>query len=203
MKKHEEIFQFNEIDIHLWIPDQAELQFAYREDAMQTAFPYWAKLWPAAFVLTNFLLDHPDLIKNKSVVEIAGGLGLPSLFASRLASNVICSDYDAKAVAFIEDNIALNGIRNMVAAQIDWTDFPSTLEFDLLILSDVNYNPGDFDILLKLIENMLAKGVSIILSTPQRLAGRRFVEQLIPFCVLNEEIWWKQIAVNVLVLKNQ
>ena len=91
----------------------------------------------------------------------------------------------------------------MVSAQIDWTDFPSTLEFDLLILSDVNYNPGDFDILLKLIDNMLAKGVSIILSTPQRLAGRRFVEQLIPFCVLNEEIWWKQIAVNVLVLKNQ
>jgi predicted nicotinamide N-methyase len=89
----------------------------------------------------------------------------------------------------------------MVAKQIDWTNFPDNLDFDVLILSDVNYNPGDFSILLKLIENMLEKGVSVILSTPQRLAGRRFVEQLIPFCVLNEEIWWEQIAVNVLVLK--
>jgi predicted nicotinamide N-methyase len=201
LKKHEEIFQFNEIDIHLWIPDQAELQFAYREDAIQSAFPYWAKLWPAAFVLTNFLLDHPELIKNKSVLELAAGLGLPSLFASRLASSILCSDYDATAVAFIKDNIALNGIHNMVAKQIDWTNFPDNLDFDVLILSDVNYNPGDFSILLKLIENMLEKGVSVILSTPQRLAGRRFVEQLIPFCVLNEEIWWEQIAVNVLVLK--
>ena len=186
----------------LWVPDQASLQNSYHLQENKIDFPYWAKLWPAAMVLSRFILDNPGYIKSKNVLELAGGLGLPSLFAASLVSSVICSDYDAKAVEFIKDNIALNQIENMEGRQINWTNPPSDINCDVLLLSDINYNPNDFTILIEMIEGMLSKGITILLSTPQRLAGREFIEQLLPYCNRNEEIWQDQTPINVLVLKN-
>lgn len=186
----------------LWVPDQASLQNSYQLQEDKIDFPYWAKLWPAAMVLSRFILDNPAYINHKRVLELAGGLGLPSLFAASLASSVICSDYDAKAVAFIRDNIALNKIENMEARQINWTNLPPDINFDTVLLSDINYNPSDFAVLIEMIESMLSKGITILLSTPQRLAGRAFIEQLLPYCKHNEEIWHEQTPINVLVLKN-
>lgn len=186
----------------LWVPDQASLQNSYHSQENKIDFPYWAKLWPAAMVLSRFILDNPAYIKSKNLLELAGGLGLPSLFAASLASSVICSDYDTKAVAFIRDNIALNQIENMEGQQINWTNPPSDINCDVLLLSDINYNPNDFAVLFAMIESMLSKGITILLSTPQRLAGREFIEQLLPYCKRNEEIWHNQTPINVLVLKN-
>ena len=69
-------------------------------------------------------------------------------------------------------------------------------------MSDVNYDPEDFENLLQLILLFLAKGQTILLSTPQRLVGKAFITALLPFCKLNEEKWQDQVAINVLVLKN-
>lgn len=190
------------MEIQLWVPDQAWLQNSFQLQGDNSIFPYWAKLWPAALVLSRFILDNPAFIENKKVLELAGGLGLPSLFASSMASSVICSDYDATAVAFIRDNIALNHIGNMESRIINWTNLTSDINFDVLLLSDINYNPEDFAGLIKMIEQLLSKGITILLSTPQRLAGREFIEQLLPYCKRNDEIWQDQTAINVLVLKN-
>jgi predicted nicotinamide N-methyase len=135
------------------------------------------------------------------VLELAAGLGLPSLFTSRFASSVLCSDYDETAVQFIQMNIELNKITNMFCKQINWTELPSELDFEILLLSDINYNPEDFDTLLKLIHRFLKSGKTILLTTPQRLAGKAFISKLLPWCLLNEEKWHDEIAINVLVLK--
>lgn len=201
LKKHKEIFRLQDTEILLWVPDQEALQLTYQREGTEAAFPYWAKLWPSAFVLTAFISDHLDLIKNKKVLELAAGLGLPSLFASRFASSVLCSDYEATAVRFIQMNIKLNNIPNMLCEKLDWTQLPSEIEADILLLSDINYNPEDFDALKKLFEHFLATGKTILLSTPQRLAGKAFISELLPSCILNEERWYDQTAINVLVLK--
>ncbi len=202
LKKNKATIQLKEKTIQLWVPDQIELQSSYQQQEQTTAFPYWAKLWPAAVALSTFILDNPELIKNKVVLELAAGLGLPSLVASEFASSIIYSDYDSQAVAFIEDNIVLNGIQNMVAAEINWTCLPADLSCDLLLLSDINYDPKEFSVLFELIKTFLEKGITILLSTPQRLAGRDFIEQLLPYTVLNKEVWQEQIPLNILVLKN-
>lgn len=175
---------------------------AYESSQQKMDFPFWAKLWPSAFALTEFMQENPHWIKNRKVLELAAGLGLPSLFASGLAATVICSDYNQEAVECIKDNILLNGIENMEALIINWEQIPEHLDWDLLIMSDVNYNPADFEILLKCMTEFLERGKTILLSTPQRLAGRSFIEQLLPYCVVNEERWHDQVAVNVMVLKS-
>lgn len=186
----------------MWVPDQASLQKSYYLQDNKNDFPYWAKLWPAAIVLSRFILDNPSFIENKKVLELAGGLGLPSIIAASIAHSVVCSDYDANAVAFITDNIALNNLENMQGRQINWTHLPSDINCDVLLLSDINYNPNDFSVLKKMIEQLLSKGITILLSTPQRLAGREFMEQVLPYCIRKEEIWQNQTPINVLVLKN-
>jgi predicted nicotinamide N-methyase len=128
-------------------------------------------------------------------------LGLPSLYASRFASSIICSDYDSNAVTFIKDNIGLNHIGNMVSEQIDWTQMPAELEWEVLLMSDVNYDPADFEVLFPLLKSFLTMGKTILLSTPQRLVGKSFITALLPYCITNEERWQYQVAINVLVLK--
>ena len=202
LKKIQQRIAFKEQEILVWIPDVLELQQTYQENPLKDNFPFWANLWPAAFALTHFLEEHPQWISNKKVLELAAGLGLPSLLASQYADSVICSDQDQEAVAFINNNIALNRIENMGAACIDWADIPADLEWEVLLMSDVNYNPDNFETLLEQIKQLLAAGKTIILSTPQRLAGKSFIMELLPYCILNEQKWHEQTAINVLVLKS-
>lgn len=89
----------------------------------------------------------------------------------------------------------------MEAAMIDWTQLPAALDYDVLLLSDINYDPKDFDALQKLFHQVLEKGATILLSTPQRLVGKAFLTELLPWCMLNEEYQYQQTAVNVMVLK--
>ena len=201
MKKRIEILRFNDWEIQVWIPDQTDLQLTYQKQESASAFPFWAKLWPAAFALTAFLQDHPNWIINKKVLELAAGLGLPSLYASHFASSVHCSDYNTLAVTFIKENIALNKITNVTCSKIDWTQLPDELEWEVLLMSDVNYNPSDFEVLLQMLHHFIAMGKTILLSTPQRLAGKDFISSLLPYCKVNEERWHDEIAINVLVLK--
>ena len=63
------------------------------------AFPYWSKVWPSAEALALFILQHPEYIAGKMVVELGAGLGLPSLVAAQMAASVLCTDYEPEAVA--------------------------------------------------------------------------------------------------------
>ena len=183
------------------MPDQKNIQLIYEQNENKLAFPYWAKIWPAAFVLTEFIAENPKWFSNKKVLELAAGIGLPSLFVSHFASSVICSDYNEEAILFIQENISLNKIGNMSSAFIDWNQMPDGLEWEVLLMSDINYNPNDFEVLLALMIRFIAMGKIILLSTPQRLAGKSFIEALLPYCLLNEERMFKKEAINLLVLK--
>ena len=145
------------------------------------AAPYWAKLWPAAVALATYLHEHPALISGKNVLELAAGLGLPSLVAAAHARSVVCSDHVPEAVEAIQRSVILNGSNNIRAMQLDWHNFPPALPFDTLVASDINYDPAQFETLHQLLQQLLLLGKTIILSTPQRLSAREFMLPLLPF----------------------
>lgn len=200
-QKKLEQFRFDTIQIHLWIPDPEHIQNDYENGKTKSPFPFWARVWPSAIVLTEFLKDHPELISNKKVLELAAGLGLPSIYAAHFAESVLCSDYHSEAAYFISQNIQQNKLQNMQSACIDWHKIPATLKPDVLLLSDINYDPSDFTILIQVLKNFLQQNTTIILSTPQRLVGKPFITELLPFCHINEEKSFEQILINTLVLK--
>jgi predicted nicotinamide N-methyase len=195
--------------IQLYVPDPRKVYGHYQQQKLidhNIDFPYWTRVWPAAKAISEFLLVHHEHINGKHVLELAAGLGLPSLIASRFAKTVHCSDYIPKAMQVVQKSIEFNHINNMYTSVLDWYNLPDDLYTDVLLLSDINYEPDLFGVLYNSIEGFISKGTTIILSTPQRLMAKPFIERLLPWCVEQKEIIVphekQHIATNVFVLRS-
>lgn len=169
-----------------------------------TPFPYWAKVWPSAIALHNVLQKHPSLIRDKTVLELGAGIGLPSLMMAGITNSIQISDYNLDAVELLRKNIAHLQLQNVKALQIDWNDLPENINPEVIILSDVNYDPTQFETLTKLIEKFIHQGCAIILSTPQRIMASPFVLALSEFIIadylemVDENGVTKEISILVL-----
>jgi predicted nicotinamide N-methyase len=148
-----------------------------------TPFPYWAKVWPSSIALLKVLQKHPSLIKDKTVLELGAGIGLPSLMMADITKSVQISDYHLEAVELLQKNIAHLQLQNVQTMQLDWNNLPENIYPKVLILSDVNYDPTQFDPLTSLIEKFINQGCTIILSTPQRIMASPFVLALSEFII--------------------
>lgn len=168
------------MSLTLVMPKQNQLRKDWQENRL-THFPFWGKCWPAADALAGFLASNPFYIKDKTVVELAGGLGLPSLVASSFAKEVCCSDFLPEPLNYVRASAELNHITNLNTNIINWQRLPKDLTADVLLLSDINYNPSDFDALNKMLQHFLDKNTLILLSTPQRIMGKAFIEKWMPY----------------------
>ena len=165
----------------IYIPDYEQVKHIYTSLLNldpNTPFPFWAKLWPSSIALLDVLKAHPHLIQNKHVLEIGAGIGLPSLMMAGIAKSIQISDYDKEAVALLQKNIGYLQLQNAEALQLDWKNVPENLNPEVILLSDINYDPTQFDTLITLIDKFLNQGSSIILSTPQRIMASPFVQKL-------------------------
>lgn len=182
---HIQTFEFGETTIQLYVPDEQVVKEQYaagQKNGLQPLFPYWAKLWPSSLGLCRHIQSHPELVREKVVLELAAGLGLPSLLAATLAAKVICSDYVEEALPFISNAAVLNNINNVECRLIDWQHYPDGLQADIVLFSDINYDPAQFEILHGLIKSLLNRGTTVLLSTPQRIMAKPFIEKLLPYC---------------------
>ena len=169
------------LKIDLYIPEPESVRQKYAVEKIrkpETPFPFWAKIWPSAIVMSEYLVGHPDIIKGKRVLELAGGLGLPSIVASHFAENVCFSDYLQEAVSVVRKSVWHNRIHNIDCAVYNWSSLPEELSADILLLSDVNYEPEVFDQLVMLCEKFLFSGTTIILTTPGRIMAKDFIDRL-------------------------
>jgi methyltransferase-like protein 23 len=196
--------QIKQTAIKLFVPDVTAIRRAYTNGLI--SFPYWAQVWPSAIALSEFIIDNSHLVQNKKLLELGAGLGLPSLVSSAYAASVLCSDKDADAVEIISKSAAENDINNLQTVMIDW-EAPVEINADVLLLSDINYEPGVFQKLNELIFQFIKNGTTILLATPQRLMAKPFIGPLLKFCVNQEEMFvthqGERTAITVLVLEDK
>ena len=94
--------------------------------------PFWAFAWAGGQALARYVLDHPEIVKGKRVLDLASGSGLVGIAAMKAgAASVLAADIDAFSICAIAINAAAN------ACEINSTDE------DLL-----NGAPQDFDVIL-------------------------------------------------------
>jgi SAM-dependent methyltransferase len=183
-------FQFGDYNVNAFVPDPLVLQQWYTTQ-LQTdptiPAPYWAQVWPSAYALCEFIASQPDWLQNKNVLELAAGLGLPSLLAAQFATEVVCSDYVPAAVELMQQSIRKNQLTNIKAITIDWNNLPDNLSCDILLLSDINYEPQVFEKVFDVILTFLQKGTTVLLSTPQRLMAKPFIDRILPYSVFWDE----------------
>lgn len=204
--------QLNQLDdgTTLYIPEPELVKSTYQRmlaEDPDIAFPFWARIWPAAKALTAFLLKEPQWVEGKDVIEIGAGLGLPSFAIAAKTSSLIISDHAPEAVALLEKNIRHRKLERVQALCLDWNHFPEKLSADTILLSDINYSPDQFGALLQLIRSFLDQGTDIILATPQRLIANKFVDALQPYITRTEvqqiEEERHPVSVSILVLSGE
>jgi predicted nicotinamide N-methyase len=191
----------------IYIPDNEQIKHIYASLLKldpTTPFPFWAKLWPSSIALLDVLKAHPHLIENKHVLEIAAGIGLPSLMMADITKSIQISDYAKEAVVLLQKNIEHLQIQNAEALQLNWNNVPENLHPEVILLSDVNYDPTQFDPLINLIVKFIHQGSTVILSTPQRIMASPFVQKLEAYIInrhdtlVDENGIHKEISILVL-----
>lgn len=194
-------------DLSIYIPDYEQVRNVY--ESLITAdptvpFPFWAKLWPSSTAVIQYLKANPNWVIGKNVLEIGAGLGLPSFTFADIAQSIQVSDYATEAVELLKKNIQQLKLCNVEAIALDWNHVPDAIQPELVLLSDVNYNPTEFEGLLSLIKRFIEQGAVVILSTPQRIMASPFVNALQDFIrhsqveLVNENA--KSIEISILVL---
>jgi methyltransferase-like protein 23 len=191
-------FVINKTLIELFVPADP-----YQASTIKS--PYWAKVWPAAIGLCHFLHDNKQHIKNKKVLELAAGLGLPSIFSANYANHISSSDIEPAAVRFLQESFRYHQLDHTNCQVLDWSNAKTMDIPDTLLLSDINYEPDQFDELFSIIQHFLYHNTTIVLSTPQRLMAKDFISQLLPWCRQQVEVMVTQdnikSAISILVLK--
>ena len=99
--------------------------------------PYWAFAWPGGQALARYILDHPDLVTGKRVLDFGAGSGLVALAAAMAgAQHVIAADIDPFAVAAISRNAKDNAL---TVEAVDRDMIGSRERFDLILVGDMCY----------------------------------------------------------------
>ncbi|MCG8400453.1 MAG: protein N-lysine methyltransferase family protein [Firmicutes bacterium] len=101
--------------------------------------PYWAEFWPASLVLAERVAAWPEPERPTTVLEIGCGLGLISVIAATRGYDVIASDYDDDALAFVAENIQRNQVESVRPMYIDWRASYPELRPDWIIAAEVTY----------------------------------------------------------------
>ncbi|WP_164702260.1 methyltransferase, partial [Modestobacter sp. KNN46-3] len=73
--------------------------------------PFWAAAWPGGQALARHVLDHPELVAGRRVLDLGAGSGLVAVAAVLAgASGVLASDVDPYSHAAVGLNAEVNGV---------------------------------------------------------------------------------------------
>ena len=73
--------------------------------------PFWAFPWAGGQALARYVLDNPQVVRGKRVLDVASGSGLVAIAAAKAgAASVMATDIDPDSLAAIAGNAAANGV---------------------------------------------------------------------------------------------
>jgi predicted nicotinamide N-methyase len=105
---------------------------------------YWAFCWGSGLALAKLLLDEPDWVRGRRVVDLGPGSGVVAIAAALAgATRVTACDNDPDALAATAANAALNGVELELVDDLAGV----TPGQDLLLMADVLYDRSNLPLL--------------------------------------------------------
>ena len=161
-----------EVALHL-ADDVAALWQAMEDEAAAggvgpgQASPFWAAAWVGGQGLARHVLDHPELVAGRTVLDLGAGSGLVGIAAALAgATRVLASDVDPYAVAVMDLNAAANGVTVLepVGDVLD-ADLP---EVDVVLAGDVFYDLTMADRVRPWLFTAWVRGATVLVGDPGR-----------------------------------
>ena len=129
--------------------------------------PYWAFAWAGGQALARYILDNPETVSGKRVLDFASGSGLVAVAAARAgAESVTANDIDPYAIAAIRANAETNGVAIAVSGEdVIGTD---AADWDVVLAGDICYEQPLADRVAAWLRGLTAAGKTVLIGDPGR-----------------------------------
>jgi len=129
--------------------------------------PFWAFAWVGGQALARYLLDHPEQVAGRFVLDFGAGSGLVAIAAAKAgAARVLAADIDHFAAAAIAMNAALNEVQVTVTTE----KLIETAEdrCDVVAAGDVCYEQPMAERVTVWLRRLAQRGCLVLLGDPGR-----------------------------------
>ena len=190
-------------EILVSLPGGRRLNFLMAEDiedlitdlSDEDKVPCWADIWPAAHGLSYYLWEKPNLGAEAKVMELGAGMGLPGIVCALKGADVTLSDFNPTALEMAAENARRNKLK-VTLLQEDWRSFQCRERFDLLLASDILYDPKLNPFLGRIFTRNLKPGGTVCISHPDRKATREFVENCKEYGLREEDRQFREVELS-------
>lgn len=159
-------------EISLYVADEAVPLWQKTEEElgeMGLPPPFWAFAWAGGQALARYILDHPETVLGKRVLDLASGSGLVAIAAMKAgAAEVIANDIDEFATAAIELNAGANGVSIRWETLDRLGDDTSPETFSTVLAGDIFYERDTAARALAFLWRMKAQGAQVLVGDPGR-----------------------------------
>jgi predicted nicotinamide N-methyase len=132
--------------------------------------PFWAFPWAGGQALARYVLDHPEIVRGRRVLDAASGSGLVAIAAAKAgAASVTACDVDPNAVAAIGINAHANGAAAVAACVLDLDladGDPSGAQ--VVLAADVFYQREFAELALRFLRGAARSGAEVFVADPGR-----------------------------------
>jgi predicted nicotinamide N-methyase len=128
--------------------------------------PYWAFAWAGGQALARHVLDHPELVRGRRVLDFGAGSGLVAIAAAMAGAGAVEA---AEIDPFAASAIALNAATNRVAVALESGDLIGTApRWDAVLAGDMCYERPLAERLTSWLKACAAAGALVLLGDPGR-----------------------------------
>jgi len=132
--------------------------------------PYWGFPWVGGQAVARYLLDHPEVVRGKSVFDVGTGSGLLAIVAARAGASVVrASDIDPRAGFAAAKNATLNGVTLELIVR-DVLD--ETRDEDVILAGDLCYEQRLAERVLGFLHRHARAGATVLIGD----AGRTYFD---------------------------
>jgi predicted nicotinamide N-methyase len=125
------------------------------------AAPYWAYPWAGGIALARYILDRPQSVCGRRVLDLGAGSGLVAIAAAKAgASDVLAAEIDRNALAALELNLAANAVSATVIDHDIIDGEPPAV--DLVLVGDLFYERRLAKRVTAFLDCCIAAGIEVL-----------------------------------------
>jgi predicted nicotinamide N-methyase len=161
-------------EVKLWLASELVPLWSATEEAGAAPGqpPFWAYAWPGSQVLARYVLDRPEVVAGKRVLDFGAGSGLAAIAAVQAgAAQVLATDLDPLAMEVQGENAALNGVAFDCTTRDLSVD--GGVAVDVVLAGDVWYEREPAARHLAWLRALAGAGCAVWLADPGRAYGPR------------------------------
>lgn len=150
-----------EVSLHLAVPTSGLHRLRLRHS------PYWAYQWAGGTALARYILDTPEIVAGRRVLDLGCGGGLVAIAAAKAgARKVSAVDIDPAAVAATRLAAAANGVEIAVTRANGLVGEPPPI--DLILAGDLFYASRLAARATTFLARCRAAGIGVLVGDPGR-----------------------------------